>query len=137
MNLKKEILVGLVLCFVPCLANGFESGNGKTARTPDGKIVSREKAEDEIAVSASGNLKIKGIFYLKEGTGLKFFYWICGGHGGEGDFGGGPPVNLKIARVVDGKQQVFRIKFKDLHLAKTADFELLDGDVVLADERIF
>ncbi len=80
---------------------------------------------------------MKGTFYLNEGTGLKFFDWICGGHGGEGDFGGGPPVNLKITRIVDGKQQFFRIEFKNLHLVKTPDFELLDGDVVLANERIF
>ena len=129
----------MILCI--CLGS-IQAFEGKTkdpekVRTHDGKLVSREKQKGEILVRALGNLKKTGPFYIKEGTGLKFFYWICGGHGNKGDFGGGPPVNLRVTRVVDGKRIVFSFKFKPLHLAKTKDFELLDGDIVKADERIF
>jgi hypothetical protein len=133
----KKLLILLLICLSP--ASGFDPGkkNTRKARTHDGSVVSREKRADEILVVGSGNLKFKGSFYLQKGTGIKFFYGVCGGHGGKGDFGGGPPASLKITRVVDGKQKIFEMKYRDLHLAKTPDFELLDGDRVFANARIF
>ena len=132
-----KVIIFLLVCLSPVA--GFEPAkkHTKQIRTSDGKVVSREKKDDEILVVGRGNLKFKGSFYLKKGTGLKFFYGVCGGHGGQGDFSGGPPNSFRIYRQTDGVTKEYRVRYKDFHSAKTKDFELFDGDVVRADVRIF
>ncbi|MBK1884024.1 hypothetical protein JIN85_16510 [Luteolibacter pohnpeiensis] len=91
----------------------------------------------KIRVEAQGDFRFKGVYFVPEGVGLKFFYGICGGNGPEGDFGGIPPKRFKIQRSVAGEIKTFSINVEQLLHANTKDFELMDGDIIFAATIIF
>jgi hypothetical protein len=134
-EMKKNILLLLIVLG----ASGAFSKESNLELLWDqyGNRVTGAKGKNEIQIQVTGNLKKTGLYRLPKGFGLKSIYGVCGGHGGQGDFGGGPPVILTVTRVVDGKNSVWRHKLKTLRLAKTHDFELQEGDLVYADTRIF
>lgn len=88
--------------------------------------------DGKMKVTAAGNFRVTGDYYVKVGTGLKFFYGICGGNGRRSDFGGYPPHKITIQRKDQNEVVVLTIDFQELQLAATPDIELKEGDSVYA-----
>lgn len=92
---------------------------------------------DSLEVIIGGDVAKGGRYFLPKGFGLKSVLGIVAGYGwteqrthydnGVGQFRGRILVSRKDA---SGKAQQFTFEIFELQLAKTADFELLNGDII-------
>ena len=133
---------GTILLFLAALALATQSGKGfaESNEEPDNPPSWHrfgKPGAGKIRVVAAGNFRYSGTYHVPKGIGLKYFYGMCGGSANKGNFGGSPPYEFRVKRIVDGKEKLLSIKASEFRQAKAQDFELLDYDLVYASIRIF